>query len=222
MQLTPVQVRILGCLIEKERTTPDNYPLTMNGLLAACNQSTNRYPVVTFTQATVANALENLKGDGLLRFDYSRSNRSDKYRHVLSSVLDVDDAEISLLAVLMLRGPQTGAELRARTERLHPFTDQGEVDAVLNRLAARPEPLVVRLSPLPGQKEARWAHLLAGEVAPEDLAAASAASAASDANRISRTERIEALEAAVAAVTDEVNRLRTAHEALEARLDGLR
>ncbi|MCA1845196.1 MAG: YceH family protein [Actinobacteria bacterium] len=221
MQLTPVQVRILGCLIEKERTTPDNYPLTMNGLLAACNQSTNRYPVVSFTQATVANALENLKGDGLLRFDYSRSKRSDKYRHVLGSVLDVDDAEISLLSVLMLRGPQTGAELRARTDRLHAFADQGEVDAVLNRMAARPEPLVVRLSPLPGQKEARWAHLLAGEVAPEDVAAASAASGASDAGRISRTERIEALEAAVAELTTEVNHLRTAHEALEARLNGL-
>jgi uncharacterized protein YceH (UPF0502 family) len=219
VQLTPVQVRVLGCLIEKERTTPDNYPLTMNALLAACNQTTNRYPVVSFTQPTVANAVENLKGDNLLRIDYSRSNRADKYRHVLDQVLDADDAEISLLAVLMLRGPQTAAELRTRADRLHPFADQAEVDEVLARLAARAEPLVVRLAPLPGQKEARWAHLLAGDVSPDDVAAASPSS--TDPSRISRTERLEALEAAVAALTDEVNRLRTAHEALESRLDGL-
>jgi uncharacterized protein YceH (UPF0502 family) len=221
VQLTPVQVRVLGCLVEKERTTPDNYPLTMNALLAACNQTTNRYPVVSFTPPTVANAVENLKGDNLLRIDYSRSNRADKYRHVLDQVLDVDDGEISLLAVLMLRGPQTAAELRARVERLHPFADQAEVDAVLARLAARPEPLVTRLAPLPGQKEARWAHLLAGEVSPEDVAAASSSSPSSDPSRVSRTERLEALEAAVAALTDELDRLRTAHEALESRVNGL-
>ncbi len=222
MQLTPVQVRVLGCLIEKERTTPDNYPLTMNALLAACNQTTNRYPVVSFTQPTVANAIENLKADNLLRIDYSRSNRADKYRHVLDPVLDVDDAELSLLGVLMLRGPQTAAELRARADRLHQFADQAEVEAILARLAARAESLVVRLAPLPGQKEARWAHLLAGEVAPEDIAAAAgSSSASSDPARMSRTERIEALEAAVAALTDEVNRLKTAHEEMESRLSGL-
>ena len=216
MQLSPVQVRILGCLIEKERTTPDNYPLTMNALLAACNQTTNRHPVVTFTPATVANALENLRGDKMLRIDYSRSNRADKYRHVVDQVLDVDDAEISILGLLMLRGPQTAAELRSRAERLHPFGDQSEVDAVLARLAARPEPLVVRLSPMVGQKESRWAHLLAGAVAPEEMAPVVDA-----ARTASRTERLEALESAVAALTDEVDRLRAQHEALAARLDGL-
>ena len=220
MQLTPVQVRVLGCLVEKERATPDNYPLTMNALLAACNQTTNRYPVVSFTQPTVANAVENLKGDNLLRIDFSRSNRADKYRHVLDQVLDVDDAEISVLAVLMLRGPQTAAEVRSRADRLHPFADQSEVEGILARLAARADPLVVRLAPLPGQKEARWAHLLAGDVSPEDVAAA-ASSGSAEAGRASRTERLEALEDAVAALTDEVNRLRAAHEALESRLDGL-
>ena len=209
MQLTPVQVRILGCLIEKERTTPDNYPLTMNGLLSACNQTTNRYPVVTFTEATVSNALLNLRSQNLLRIDYSRSGRADKYRHVLASELDLDDAEISLLAVLMLRGPQTSAELRTRSERLHAFADQDTVDAVLARLAARPEPLAVRLSARPGQKEARWAHLLGGEVSPEDIPVP-AASAASQ----SRTERIEALEAAMQDLTAEVAQLK-------ARLDEL-
>ncbi|HVL27931.1 MAG TPA: YceH family protein, partial [Acidimicrobiales bacterium] len=169
MQLTPVQVRVLGCLVEKERTTPDNYPLTMNGLLAACNQTTNRYPVVEFTEATVSNALLNLRGDDLLRIDYSRSGRGDKYRHVLGSALGLDDGELSVLAVLMLRGPQTAAELRTRTERLHAFADQAGVDAVLARLADRGQQLVVRLAPRPGQKEARWAHLLGGEVSSDDI-----------------------------------------------------
>ena len=218
--LTPVQVRILGCLIEKERTTPDNYPLTMNALLSACNQTTNRYPVVTFTEATASNAVLNLRSENLLRIDYSRSNRADKYRHVLDQVLDVDDAEISILAVLMLRGPQTSAELRARTERLHGFEDQAAVDSVLARLAARPEPLVIRLAPAPGQKEARWAHLLAGEVAPEDLPPSSSSSSGS-AGGPSRTERIEALEDAVAVLTAELDRLRADHDALAARLEGL-
>ena len=214
--LTPVQVRILGCLIEKERTTPDNYPLTMNALLSACNQTTNRYPVVTFTEATASNAILNLRSENLLRIDHSRSNRADKYRHVLDQVLDVDEAEISLLAVLMLRGPQTSAELRTRTDRLHGFGDQHEVESVLARLASRPQPLVIRLAPLPGQKEARWAHLLAGEVSLDEVAAATSAS--SVAAGPSRTERIEALEAAVADLTAQHERLRADHDALASRL----
>ena len=213
--LTPVQLRILGCLIEKERTTPDNYPLTMNALLSACNQTTNRYPVVTFTEATASNAVLNLRSEGLLRIDYSRSNRGDKHRHVLDQVLDVDGAEISLLAVLMLRGPQTSAELRTRTERLYGFADQSDAEAVLARLAARPEPLVIRLSPAPGQKEARWAHLLAGDVAPDELAA-TAAALADPSRSPSRTERIEALEEEVADLTAQLERLRADHDALAA------
>jgi uncharacterized protein YceH (UPF0502 family) len=219
LQLSPVQVRILGCLIEKERATPDNYPLTMNSLLSACNQTTNRYPVVTFTEAVVSNAIQNLRAENLLRIDFSRSNRAEKYRHVLDQVLDVDDAEISVLSVLMLRGPQTAAEVRTRTERLHPFPDQSAVDVVLARMAARSQPLVMRLSPMPGQKEARWAHLLAGDVSPEDLPPPTGG--ASDPNRPSRTERIESLEAAVAALTEEVTRLRTDYDALAARLADL-
>jgi uncharacterized protein YceH (UPF0502 family) len=222
MQLSPVQVRILGCLLEKERTTPDNYPLTMNALITACNQTTNRYPVVSFSEATVSNALQVLRADNLLRIDYSRSNRADKYRHVLDQVLDADDAELSVLAVLMLRGPQTGAELRTRTERLHDFADQAEVDDVLRNLAARPEPLVVRLAPMPGQKESRWAHLLSGPVSAEELAAtAPAASPGGDQARSSRTERIEALEAAVESLQEELKRLRADHAELAGRLADL-
>lgn len=204
MELSPVQVRVLGCLIEKERTTPDNYPLTMNALLAACNQTTNRYPVVSFTEPTVSNALQVLRADNLLRIDYSRSNRADKYRQVLDQALDLDAAEISLLGVLMLRGPQTAAELRSRVERLHAFPDQPAVDTVLARLAARPDPLVVRLAPLPGQKEPRWAHLLSGPVSVEDLPPA----APDTPSRPSRTDRLEALEARVDDLAEEVRRLK--------------
>lgn len=217
MQLSPVQARILGCLIEKERATPDNYPLTMNSLLLACNQTTSRYPVVTFTEAVVSNAILNLRGDNLVRIDFSRSNRAERYRQVLDQALGVDDAEISLLAVLMLRGAQTSAELRTRAERLHPFAGQDESDAVLAGLARRPEPLVVRLAPMPGQKEARWAHLLAGDITPEDLPAPTA----SDSGRPSRTERIEALEVAVDELTVELARVRSEQESLAARIADL-
>ncbi len=207
-----MQVRVLGCLLEKERATPDNYPLTMNALLNACNQTTNRNPVVSFNEPTVDSAISNLRAAGLVRVVYSRSNRAEKYRHVLDEVLDADDAELAVLSVLMVRGPQTSAEVRTRTERLHPFVDPADVDVTLARLAGRPEPLVVRLPPAPGQKEPRWAHLLAGEVQPEAVAAPGASP------RSARADRIEALESAVAALTDEVDRLRVEHEALAAQL----
>ncbi len=212
MQLTPVQVRVLGCLVEKERTTPDNYPLTMNALLNACNQTTNRHPVVTFTEATVQNALENLRAGGLLRVDFSRSNRAEKYRHVLDEVLEASDAELAVLSVLMVRGPQTSAELRARTERLHRFADHDALDATLARLAGRDEPLVMRLPPGPGLKEPRWAHLLAGEVTPESVPVAPSPA------RSARTDRLEALESAVASLTAEVDHLRADHDALSERM----
>jgi uncharacterized protein YceH (UPF0502 family) len=212
VQLSPVQVRILGCLLEKERTTPANYPLTMNALLAACNQTTNRYPVVTFNQGTVELAIDNLKAESLLRIDYSRSNRADKYRHVLDQAMGLDSAEAALLAVLMLRGPQTGAELRARSERLHEFADQAEVDAVLARLSRRSEPLVVRLGAAPGQKEARWAHLLSGDVPVE------AAVPVAEAHRGGRADRVQALEDSVAVLRAELDALRAEHDALAARL----
>ena len=208
-----MQVRVLGCLLEKERATPDNYPLTMNALLSACNQSTNRNPVVSFNEATVDSAIANLRAAGLVRVVYSRSNRAEKYRHVLDEALGTDDAELAVLSVLMVRGPQTSAEVRARTERLHPFADQAEIEATLARLAERPDPLVARLPAAPGQKEPRWAHLLAGEVSPEAAAASPAAPP-----RSSRADRIEALESAVAALTQEVDRLRADHDALAAQL----
>ena len=164
MNLTPVQSRVVGCLIEKEMATPDNYPLTMNALLAACNQTSNRNPVTRFDEATVSTALEHLRAANVVRIVYSRSNRADKFRHVLDEVLALEPRHLAVLSVLMLRGPQTGSELRARTERLHPFADQDEVDEALRDLAGRDEPLVARLERQPGQKESRWAHMLGGDL----------------------------------------------------------
>lgn len=220
MVLTPVQVRVLGCLIEKERTTPDSYPLTMNGLLLACNQATNRHPVVSYSEATVSNALENLRSANLLRIDYSRSNRAEKYRHVLDQALVADEAEMAVLGVLMVRGAQSSAELRTRTARLHPFDDADDVEAVLAALAARPEPLVVCLGRGAGQKEARWAHLLAGPVSADDVAVAAPSGVDGGGGR-SRADRMETLEATIETLTQQLERLRTDHEALASRVGEL-
>ena len=170
IELTPVQQRVVGALVEKELTTPDNYPLSMNALLAACNQTTNRDPVVTLDEKTVGNALENLKAGGLTRVVYSKGMRVDKYRHVLHEALQLDRGELALLAVLMLRGPQTAAELRTRTERMHAFPDDDpdDVERTLERLAERD--LAQLLPRQPGQKGQRWAHRLGTPAASAEVA----------------------------------------------------
>lgn len=230
--LTPVQVRVLGCLMEKERTTPDNYPLTLNSLMAACNQTTNRHPVTRLEEATVSNALLNLRGMNLVRIVYSRSNRADRFRQVLDEAHGLDGGEAAVLCLLMLRGPQTASELRARSERLHPFADQDDLDDALRRLARRDDPMVSRLERMPGQKENRWAQLLGGELpgAEAPSLAASAARAAAPAPSDGQvaapassvpaptSERLAALEAEMAAVRDELARLRADHDELVRQL----
>jgi uncharacterized protein YceH (UPF0502 family) len=219
VNLTPVQARIVGCLIEKEMATPDNYPLTMNGLLAACNQTSNRNPVTRLEEPTVSNALENLRAANVVRIVYSRSNRADKFRHVLGEILALEPEDLGLLSVLMLRGPQTASELRARTERLHPFEDVDEVLETLRRLAGRNQPLVARLERQPGQKENRWAHLLGGDLtevlAGDDGDGDEARHAAPAA---SRSDRLAALEETVADLRADLERLQASHRALVARL----
>ena len=217
MNLTPVQSRVVGCLIEKEMATPDNYPLTMNALLSACNQTSNRNPVTKLDEATVGNALQNLRAMNVVRIVYSRSNRADKYRHVLDEMLALEPAEMALLSVLMLRGPQTAGELRTRTERLHPFASQEEVDDALRRLAGRSEPLVARLERRPGQKESRWAHLLGGDLG-EILAGDDDDDEPADGGRPARVDRLAALEDAVAGLRADLERLEAAHRDLVARL----
>jgi uncharacterized protein YceH (UPF0502 family) len=156
-----VEIRVLGCLIEKQRTTPDAYPLSLNSLRLACNQATNRDPVVEYDELQIKAALERMSNRGWTRFASGASSRALKYRHLLDEALSLSAAEISLLAVLMLRGPQTLGELKARTERLHRFESLEEVAETLDVLAGRE--LAARLSRRPGQKEDRYVQLLGGE-----------------------------------------------------------
>ncbi|HET7571678.1 MAG TPA: YceH family protein [Gaiellaceae bacterium] len=176
MDLDPVELRVLGCLIEKQRTTPDQYPLSLNALRLAANQTTNRDPVLELDEREIRDALTKLGDRGWTRLASGPGSRAVKFRHLLDAALGLDDGELSLLAVLMLRGPQTAAELRARTERLHRFESAPEVDETLTRLAARE--LVERLERRPGEREERWRHLLGGEpaAAPAPVASAPAAS----------------------------------------------
>jgi uncharacterized protein YceH (UPF0502 family) len=164
MPLTPEEVRVVGALIEKQVTTPEYYPLTLNALVNACNQSSNRSPVVRYDEPTVQAALDRLRAEeGLVRIVHSVHNRAAKWRQVMDERLALEPDELAVLCVLMLRGPQTLGELKGRTERLHPFADLAEVEATLDRLAGRQPPMATRLERQPGQKEARYAHLLAGE-----------------------------------------------------------
>jgi uncharacterized protein len=163
--LTPLEARALGVLVEKQATVPDTYPLSLNALTAGCNQKTARWPVLDASDAEVLTAVDGLKSLSLV-FEGSGS-RVVKYEHNLGRVLGVPSQAVALLAVLMLRGPQTGAELRQNCERLHRFADLSSVEGFLDEQAAKDPPRVVKLSRAAGAREARWAHLLCGEVAPD-------------------------------------------------------
>ena len=185
--LDPVAVRVLGSLIEKERTTPDNYPLTLNALVAACNQTTNREPVLHLDEAAVVKALDDLRRRSLVHEVFRSDSRARRYRHVLSEKLSLHDAETALLCVLMLRGPQTTGELRGRTERLYTFDDLEAVESTLHRLAEIG--FTKQLPRQPGTKEPRWAHLMCGDVeAAEAAAPAPAERGPADRERIARLE----------------------------------
>jgi len=196
-----VELRVLGCLIEKQRATPDVYPLSLNALRLACNQSTNRDPVVDYDEAAIRAALDRLSRRGWTRLTSGPGSRAAKFRHLLDDALGVSGPEISVLAVLMLRGPQTPGELKGRTERLHRFDSLSEVQQTLDGLIARE--LVARQTRQPGQKEERYAQLLGGDSPP----AAAAPAAASD----GLAERIGRLEATVAALQEALAELRRDH-----------
>ncbi len=167
--LTPLEARVLGVLAEKQHTVPDTYPLSVNALTAGCNQKTARFPVIEATEAEVMTAVDGLKGLSLV-FEGSGS-RVVKFEHNMGRVLGVPGQAVALLTVLMLRGPQTAAELRLNCERLHRFADISSVEGFLEELAAKDPPRVVKLPRAPGSREARWAHLLCGEVAEASAAA---------------------------------------------------
>jgi uncharacterized protein YceH (UPF0502 family) len=166
-RLDPVQLRVLGCLIEKQRTTPEQYPLTLNALRLACNQATNRDPVLELDESQVRGAAQSLGVLGWARLATGPGSRSAKYRQLFGEALDLLPSEVSVLAVLMLRGPQTVAELKTRTERLHHFASNEDVASTLRRLDEKE--LVHLLQRQAGQREERWTHLL-GE-APSEPAA---------------------------------------------------
>jgi uncharacterized protein len=179
------ELRVLGCLIEKQRTTPDVYPLSLNALRAACNQTTNRDPVVDYDEETVRSALSRLEQRRWARLASGRGSRAAKFRHLLDEALGIGEPELALLAVLMLRGAQTPGELKGRAERLHPFASLADVHETLDALIERE--LAVRLPRGPGQKEERYRHLL-GE---EEVATAAPYVAPTD-DLQARVERLEA------------------------------
>jgi uncharacterized protein len=184
--LSPPELRVLGSLLEKQRTTPDTYPLTLNALRAACNQSTNRDPVVQYDEETIRNALHQLGKRRWTRLASGHSSRAAKYRHLLEEELRLSREQQALLAVLMLRGPQTPGELLQRTERLHHFGGSAELNDVLGGLIERE--LVVRLPRRPGQREERYAHLLGGDVPEEPDVEVPLPAPVSD-DRLDRLER---------------------------------
>jgi uncharacterized protein len=221
MEPDAVEIRVLGCLIEKQRTTPDVYPLTLNALRLACNQSTNRDPVVEYDENIIRSAMERLVQRKWATLASWSNRRSMKYRHTLDGALGLDDAEISVAAVLMLRGPQTPGELKTRTERLHSFGDMAELSDTLGRLIERG--LVARLERRPGQREERYRHLLSedgaeGEApvpAPEATEPAAPAAVEPPAPAaieppaaIAGNERIERIERQLAELRAEIKALR--------------
>ena len=206
MEPDAVEIRVVGCLAEKQRTTPDGYPLSLNALRLACNQSTNRDPVVEYDEATVSDALRRLALRGWTRLASGAGSRARKYRHLLPEALGVDEAELSLLAVLMLRGTQTPGELKQRSERLRAFADLAAVDEVLERLIERG--LVVRQERRPGQKEERYSQTLGGEEA--DAVAAPSSAPASQVEESADHDRLARLERELADLRAEVTALREA------------
>jgi hypothetical protein len=201
VDLTQEEIRVLGSLIEKQRTTPDAYPLSLNSLRLACNQSTNRDPVVDYDEHTIREALERLARRRWVRLASGAGSRATKYRHLFDEALGLSRPETAVLAVLMLRGPQTPGELRARTERLHRFAGHDDLAETIDGLSGRE--LVMRLTRRPGQKEERYTHLL-GEEGDGQVEAPGPASPASASPL---EERVRALEAEVADLRETVERL---------------
>jgi uncharacterized protein len=198
-RLDPVQLRVLGCLLEKQRTTPDQYPLSLNALRLACNQATNRDPVLDLDESTVREAVQRLGTIGWSRLASGPGSRAAKYRQLFDEALGLLPSETALLAVLMLRGPQTAAELRARSERLHHFTSVPDVESTLERLVERE--LVQRQERRPGTREERWIHLLGedSDAASREPQAEQAERGPSLEQRLTRVEeRLAELERALA------------------------
>lgn len=211
---TDVECRILGCLMEKQHTTPDHYPLTLNALVAACNQTSNRHPLVAYSEQIVSDGLESLRHRQLVWVVSASGSRTIKYEQRLTESLHLSLQETALLCVLMLRGPQTLGELRGRSERIYPFANLAETEAAMQALVqAESEPLAMKLPRLPGTKESRFAHLLAG---PVEANAVVAVLAALEEEKAKSPPALAQLEAEVQGLRAELAELRTAFEAFKA------
>jgi uncharacterized protein YceH (UPF0502 family) len=203
--LAPAEVRILGSLIEKDITTPEYYPLTLNALIAACNQKSNRDPVVSYDEDAVTLALDTLKHKGFAVNITGGSNRVPKYAHRIGDRLNLGRRELAVMCELMLRGPQTAGELRGRASRFYDFTDVDEVETVLHTLMERQaDPLTVQLARQPGAREVRYAHLLSGQPLPEMTSDTPVAAAPAGGT----SDRVATLEAEVRALRGEVDELK--------------
>ncbi len=218
-ELNEIEARVLGSLVEKQVTTPEYYPLTLNALMLACNQKNNRNPITAFDEETVAQALENLREKNLAYVFYGSTSRVPKHKHVMTEVLHLTAPQLALMCVLLLRGAQTTGELATRAFRLHEFSGIEEVEATLNSLILRePDPLVTRLPRQPGQKEARFAHLLSGEVAVESANETQQPAQASALIR-NRGDRIQSLEEELQAIKDEVKVLHQQFQEFKKQFD---
>jgi uncharacterized protein len=215
--LTETEVRVLGSLIEKQITTPEYYPLTLNALVAACNQKNNRNPVTSYSESEIDEALFSLRDKNLAYVFHGSTSRVPKYKHVVPEVMRLSPPEVAALAVLMLSGPQTVGEIRTRGSRFHEFADLEEVEETLRALSAREgEALVMKLPRQAGQKEARFAHLLSGEPPLEQLIEAPAERKARGGND---AERIASLEDAVQSLTQRVQDLTTQFDSFKKQFE---
>ena len=217
--LNDIEARVLGSLVEKQVTTPEYYPLTLNSLTLACNQKNNRTPVTSYDETAVAQALETLREKNLAYVFYGSTSRVPKYKHVLPEVMHLSQPEMALICVLLLRGPQTPGELATRGFRLHEFSGLEEVESTLNSLISRePDPLVIRLSRQPGQKEARYAHLLSGEVSVDTVFEEAAPSRGRARGDI-QGDRMAALESEVERLRGEVLSLKEQFEGFKKQFE---
>jgi uncharacterized protein YceH (UPF0502 family) len=213
LQLNDVEIRVLGSLVEKDITTPDYYPLSLNALVNACNQKNNRDPVMNLDEAAVRDALSSLQEKRLAGRAGGADSRVTKYEHRMQEVFNFTRPEIALIGVLLLRGPQTPGELRGRAERMHRFEALDDVQSTLQRLMQREPPLVKMLARQPGTKEARYAHLFAGDVEGFELPAAPAVAAPHDSDRVARLEEeVGELRRELNEVKDQLERFRRQFE----------
>jgi uncharacterized protein YceH (UPF0502 family) len=212
--LTETEVRVLGSLIEKQITTPEYYPLTLNALTLACNQKNNRNPVTALTDAEVEQALDSLREKNLAYVFHGSTSRVPKFKHVMPEIFHLNPAELAVMCALMLSGAQTVGEIRGRSARLYEFSGLGEVEETLHELSVKDsEPLVTRLPRQPGQKEVRYAHLLCGEINVEQMAEDPAASRGDHrGTRVGGSEKVAGLEEQVAILSAEVESLRRQFE----------